>query len=293
MLTIKKKKDIIKYLIYYAGALVLGLYFLFPFFATVTRALMPMEDLGVYPIPIVPSRLAFENFMMPFTMEENISVDYLKSILNSLYVTIIKTIGVVISSFLCSFALSRIKFRGRKILFSVGMMTIMLPGIVTMIPLFIVYRNLGFLGTLLPLWVPALFGGGMMSIFLEMQFIKSVPKTMDEAAIIDGANWLQIAFLITLPLVTPVLTYVAITTVIASWNDFMGPLVYISNDNPEKFTLPLAFWSQFKTGGSAQTAMVNVKAALGIIMMIPILTIFACFKDKIIHGVSLGGGIKG
>ncbi len=133
----------------------------------------------------------------------------------------------------------------------------------------------------------------MAVIFLEMQFIKSVPKTLDEAAMIDGANYLQIAFRIIFPIVKPVLIYQGVNAAIGSWNDFMGPLTYISTSKPEFFTFPLAFFIEFKNAVTVQQSKPQVKAAISVIMMAPVCVLFAFFKDQMINGVSLGSGIKG
>ena len=174
------------------------------------------------------------------------------------------------------------------------MMTIMIPSIVTLLPLLVVYRGLGWTSTTYPLWVPAFFGGGMMTIFLQMQFVKSIPRTMDEAAIIDGANYWQMAWKVIFPLVRPVLTYVAVTTAIGSWNDFLAPMTYISSDAYEQFTLPLAFYYKFQSGGLDPTiTRPHEQAALAVIMLLPVFIIFAFNKDKMIDGVALSAGIKG
>ena len=280
-------------IVYWIFAALLAVYFLLPFFVLVTRSLMSLEEITQVPAPFFPGKLQFENFVYPFTMKLDEGVTIFGSIINSITVMLLKTVGVTVSSFICSFALSRIKFRGRNILFSCAMVTVMLPGVVTMIPLFMLYKELRMLNTLLPLWLPACFGGSMMVIFLEMQFVKSISKTIDEAATIDGANYLQIAFLIILPLVKPVLTYVAVTTAIGSWNDFMAPLTYISTAFPEKYTLPLAFFVKFKNAVSVQAQMPHIKASLSLIMMVPIFLLFAFFHKQMIHGVSMGASIKG
>lgn len=294
MQTIKEKKKFpILPIIYWIFAAVLAVYFLLPFFVLVTHSLMSIDEIAQVPVPLLPSELHFENFVYPLTMELSEGVTILGAVWNSVKTMFLKTAGVTISSFICSFSLSRIKFRGRNVLFGCAMVTVMLPGIVTMIPLFSLYKSLNMLNTLYPLWLPACFGGGMMVIFLEMQFVKSVSKTIDEAAEIDGANYLQIAFSIILPLVAPVLVYVAVTTAIGSWNDFMEPLTYISTAYPEKYTLPLAFFIKFKNATSVQQQMPHIKAALSLVMMVPIFVLFAFFHKQMIHGVSIGAGIKG
>lgn len=283
-------KKVIGYAVYYIFAAILACYFLLPFFVLVTRSFMEVEEVGQ---TLLPSSLYLKNYLNIFEFDKGI--DIFKALLNSLTIMFFKTLGTVVSSFICAYSLSRIKFFGRKFLFSFGMMTIMLPGIVTTITLYSLYYKINWIGTLYPLIVPAWFGGGMMTIFLEMQFIKSISNTMDEAAIIDGANHLQIAFGIYLPLITPVIIYVAITTAIGSWNDFMAPLTYITKGSYEYYTLPLAFYYKYQSAGGVDPSITrpNEQAALGIFMMLPVFILFAFFKDKMIKGISLNGGIKG
>lgn len=307
----KSKRNIVRTVIYWLAAALIGCYLLFPFFVLISKSFMSIEDIMQY--KLLPSRetflnadgkfslsQVFVNFINAFKTENFGDEEYVieginvwKALLNSLKLMFLRTAGITLSSFICAFALSRIKFRGRKILFSVAMVTVMLPGIVTMIPLRVMYYNLGWMGTQYPLWVPACFGGGFMVIFMEMQFIRALPKTMDEAAIIDGANYFQIGVYIILPLVAPVLIYTAVNAAIGSWNDFMAPLTYIPQGAYELYTLPLAFFEKYtgKVGVAAQKP--NEQMAMAMVMMIPIFVLFACFKEQMIHGVAIGAGVKG
>lgn len=289
----QQRKRILGHTVYYFVGILLLFFFLFPFFALISRSFMTVEEVADIPKPLLPASLTFENYLAPFKKLGN-EINIIKSAWNSVMIMVLKTIGVTLTSFMCAFALSRIRFRGRKVLFTIGMMTIMIPGIVTLLPLLVVYRQLGWTATTYPLWVPAFFGGGMMTIFLQMQFIKSIPRTIDEAAIIDGANYWQLAWRVIFPLVKPVLTYVAVTTAIGSWNDFLAPMTYIARDAYEQFTLPLAFYYKFQSGGLDPTiTRPHEQAALAVIMLIPVFVIFAFNKDKMINGVALSAGIKG
>lgn len=277
--------------VYCFVGVLLACYFLLPFFVLLTRSFMTIDEIAAIPPALLPRHFSFDNFTYAFRMESE--VNFLAALGNSLYIMLLRTAGIVFTSFVCAYALARIKFRGRKILFGVGMLTIMLPGIVTMIPLFTMYSKIGWLNTHFPLWVPACFGGGMMPIFLEMQFIKSIPKGVDEAATLDGANHLQIAFRVIMPMLVPVLIYQGVGAAIGSWNDFMGPLTYISTSHPELYTFPLAFFVQFRNASTVQAKLPNVQAALSLLMMIPTVAMFAFFHKQMINGIQLGGGLKG
>lgn len=279
--------------VWYAVAVLLAGYFLLSFFVLFSRAFMTLDEMREVPAPLLPdSFLNFSNFVYPFREMET-EISFLRAIGNSVYIMLLRTGGTVLSSFVCAYALSRIRFRGRKILFNIGMLTIMLPGIVTMIPLFTMYSDLNMLNTHLPLWVPTMFGGGMTVIFLEMQFIRSIPRGLDESAMLDGANHLQIALYIVMPMIAPVLIYQAVNAAIGSWNDFMAPLTYISTAYPELYTFPVAFFVQFRNQTVISKKLPHVQAALSLIMMIPTFTLFCVFHRQMINGVSLGGGLKG
>ena len=287
----KSLTSTVKTCVYVFFGILFTCYFCLPLFVLLIRSFMTAEEIARIPSALWPSSFHFRNFTYAFTELET-EVNFALSLFNSVYIMVLRTIGTVSSSFLAAYALARIKFRGSKLLFMFGMSTVMIPGMVTMLPMFKLYSQLGWVNTHLPLWAPAWFGGGMMVIFLEMQFIRSIPKSLDEAAQIDGANHLRIAFSIILPMVKAVLIYEAVGCMIGTWNDFMGPLTYISRANTELYTFPLAFFIQFPNSGSVRKSLPNVQAALSLIMMIPTVTLFIVFHNQMIDGISLGGGLK-
>ena len=144
--------------------------------------------------------------------------------------------------------------------------------------------------TLLPLTVPAFFGGGFLNIFLIMQFIRSLPKDMDEAAIIDGASIPQLMFKITFPLIMPVIVLVAVQSFFGAWNDFIGPRTYITNE--DLLTIPVGIYDKYFTAVSALESKPNVQMATGVIIMIPPIIVFMLFQKQLVEGVTFTG-IKG
>jgi multiple sugar transport system permease protein len=162
-------------------------------------------------------------------------------------------IGVTLSSSVVALGFSRIPFPGREALFMLMLSTMMLPGIVTMIPSYILFRELGWIDSLKPLWVPAFFGGGAFNVFLLRQFFRTIPVELDEAAIMDGASWREIYWRVMLPLTGPALTTVALFSFIGAWKDFMGPLIYINS--LEKQTLELGLQTFQTLYGSCAEAM--------------------------------------
>ncbi len=211
-------------------------------------------------------------------------------LLNSLIVCAANVFGVVLTASLTAYGITKVSIKGKDVIFFIILSTVLLPGTVTSIPLYIVYNKMGWNGTLLPLTVPIWFGGGAMNIFLIRQFIKGVPSTYSEAAILDGCSTFGIYWKIILPLIRPILVYLAVTTFIGTWNDFQGPLLYLGT-NKQYYTLSLALYKDFAATGSGFLA--NSQMAVGVMMMIPCTVLFAVFQKEILEGIGAFGGIKG
>lgn len=206
---------------------------------------------------------------------------------NSVVITVLVVIGTVLSSSLVGYAFARLRFRGNRPLFLVMLATMMLPGQVTLIPLFLLFRSLGWIDSLLPLVVPAFLGNAFF-IFMYRQFIAQIPESLVEAARIDGLGHLGIWWRIVLPLCMPVTAICAVFTFIGTWNDFLGPLVYLHSD--EKATLAVAlngFKNQY--GGLED---VHLLMALSVLTMIPCITLFLAAQKTFIEGIGRGA-VKG
>jgi multiple sugar transport system permease protein len=189
----------------------------------------------------------------------------------------------LLTSSLCAYGFARIKFPGRDIIFIAVLATIMLPSAVTLIPLFVIFKEIGWLDTLKPLIIPAYFGGGAANIFLTRQFFLTIPVELEEAAILDGASRFRIWRQIFVPLSKPIIAVVAVFTFQGVWNDFYGPLIYLNS--PEKFTLALGI-NFFKTLYSAQ---IPYMMAMSFLMVIPMIIIFFFAQKQMIRGVVLSG----
>ncbi|MBI1294171.1 ABC transporter permease subunit [bacterium] len=206
--------------------------------------------------------------------------------LNTLLVTFSVLIGVLFTSSLCAYGFARIRFPGRNFWFVFTLSTLMLPPQVTLIPLYILFFRIGWLDTLLPLTVPPWFGGGAINIFLLRQFFLSIPAELEDAAYIDGASRLRIWWYIFLPLSMPALITVAIFTVQRSWDDFYGPLIYLSS--ADNYTLALGI-NLFR---GAYTEELNYMLAVAFLMTLPMVVLFFFAQRYYIRGVVLSG-IKG
>lgn len=206
---------------------------------------------------------------------------------NTLIILVPVLIGTVFSSALCAYGFARFKFRGKKWLFLVLLATMMLPGQVTMIPMFIMFKEAGWVDTFLPLIIPSLFGGGAFNIFLIRQFMRGIPRDLDEAAFMDGANRWQIFLKVILPLSKPPMVAVAIFTFMGVWNDFQGPLIYLNTT--ENYTLALGL-SMFKGMYNIEW---NMLMAATILIMLPVLIVFFVAQKHFIEGISISSAMKG
>ena len=205
--------------------------------------------------------------------------------LNSLIVTVISVAGSLLTASLAAYAFSRIRFRGRDSIFVLLLAALMVPIQLTIIPIFIVMRQLQLIDTLASLWIPALVN--VFAIFFLRQYFNTIPRDLDDAARIDGAGHLRILFQILLPLAGPALSALAILGFEASWNNYFGPLIFLSS--PEKMTLPIGLVSLSAGQGGGPAVVVFAGIAL---VVVPILVVFLIFQRAFVESVA-SVGIRG
>ena len=254
---------------------------LLPFLWMVSTALKQADKVMAFPPQWIPSPVVWRNFIegwgtLPFNL-------YLK---NTCIITATVILGVLLTSSLAGYSFSRLRWKGRDALFIITLATMMLPAQVTMIPVYLMFRNLGWLNTFKPLTIGAWLGGGAFNIFLMRQFMLTIPCELEDAARIDGCTSFGIYRRIMLPLVKPCLAVIAIFTFIGTWNDFMGPLIYLTT--PDKLTLALGL--QFFQGHYGVT--LHYLMAVSLIVMAPCLILFFLAQKYFISGIALTG-IKG
>ena len=210
--------------------------------------------------------------------------------MNTLFVVTLATLGSVFTASIVAYSFARFEYPGRDILFVITLATMMLPAQVTLIPQFILFNWLGWINTLYPLWVPSVFGGGAFFIFLLRQFFRTLPRELDEAALIDGASYWRIFISIMLPLAKPALATVAVISFIGHWNDFVNPLIYINS--PDKFTLALGlnYFKNVPEGAGLPTQ--HLLMAASVMVIIPVLILFFAAQRYFVQGIVLSG-IKG
>lgn len=253
-----------------------------PLFWQITISLKSSNTIFETVPHIFPREFRFENYT-----EALEAMHFVKYLGNTVFVTVMTVIGILISCSLTAFGFARLEFKGKKQLFFILVSTMMLPSQVTLIPLYMVYSKLGWINTYLPLIVPH-FLGNAFYIFMLRQFFLTIPKELDEAAVIDGCSTFRIYWNIILPLCKPALLTVALLAFNAAWNDFMGPLIYV-NDTA-KYTLSLGLYI-FKNSEKYGPQW-NYMMAAGTIMMIPVLLLYAFFQKQFIEGIATSG-LKG
>lgn len=211
--------------------------------------------------------------------ETNFGLVYLK---NTLILVILSVIGTLLSCSIVAYAFSRMRFPGKGVMFAIMLSTMMLPGAVTLLPTFLIFRSLGWIDTLYPLWVPAFFAGAF-NVFLLRQFFMTIPMELEDAAKIDGCSYLRTYWQVMIPQVKPALAAIAIWTFMGAWNNFMGPLIYINS--PEN--MPIAYAVQLFQGqrGGEQHLMM----AFATMAMLPVLLLFFFAQKYFIEGVTLSG----
>jgi ABC-type glycerol-3-phosphate transport system permease component len=271
----------------YAFIVFLCVIFGFPLFWTLMSSLKTPADLFAYPPVWVPSEPQWVNYYRVTVLPR---IPVTTWAWNSTVIVVLGTAGTVITSSLVAYSLARFEYRGRNLLFIITLATLMIPAQVTLIPQFVLFHRLGWINTLNPLWVPLWFGGTGFAIFLMRQFFLSLPRDLDEAALIDGASYLRIFWSILLPLCKPVLATLSIIMIIDLWGDFLGPLIYLNS--PEKFTVSvgLQFFNTVPDVGGEP--MQHLLMAACILSMIPVITIFFLGQRFFVQGIVMSG-IKG
>ncbi len=269
-------KGILVWLVLVGGALVM----LAPFYVMLAMALKTPHEVDTTSATAWPAHPLWANF---HTVLSNPNVSFWLFFRNTVFIAVMNTIGVVITSSMVAYAFARLRFRGRDRLFLVLISTMMLPGIVTMIPTYIIYKYLHWIDTFYPLIVPAFLGGGAYNIFLLRQFFMGLPKELDEAAFLDGASYSTIFWRIVLPLSGPALATVSVFTFIFNWRDFMGPLIYLND--PDKQTLELGLRT-YQTLSNEQWQLIM---AASVMVMLPLLVIFLFSQRYVVKGVVMSG----
>ena len=262
----------------------LSMVFLTPLLWMVSSSLHTLEGVFQVPFKWIPESPQWSNYIDALTV-----IPFFRYLFNTLLITVLVIAGTVFSSTLVAYGFSRMRFPGRDKLFGLCIATMLLPGQVTIIPLYVIFAKLGWVDTFLPLIVPAFFGSPFY-IFLLRQFFLTIPYEYDEAAIIDGAGKFRIYWNIILPLSRPAIATVVVFSFIGSWNDFFNPLIYINSFEKATLTLGLNLLkTQIIGAGITQW---HVIMAASVLVLIPNIIVFFLAQRSFMKGINVGG-LKG
>jgi multiple sugar transport system permease protein len=243
----------------------------------IVTSLKPPDQIFVWPPILIPRPIVWQNYVQAVS-----TIPFFRYLANTILVSTWNVVGILISCPLVAYGLSRIQWPGRDLLFYVVLATMMLPYVVLMIPTFLIFNALGWIGTFKPLIVPAFFGAPFF-IFLLRQFFMSIPFDLSDAATIDGGTEFQIFWFVILPLAKPALATVALFTFIANWQDFLGPLIYLRDES--QYTLSLGL-QRFLSSHSAAWAQLMAASTL---MVLPIVLLFFLTQRTFIQGITFSG----
>jgi multiple sugar transport system permease protein len=269
----------LKTVLVYVLCISVSVMMMLPLVWLVRSSLMDMGQIFRFPPEWVPDPLRLQNYPEALTTVPLFPLYFM----NTMIILVPVVVGTILTASLAAYGFSRLRWPGRDLVFGILLTTLMLPYAVTLIPTFLLWSFLGQIDTFWPLIVPHWFGGGMFYIFLLRQFFRTIPRDLDEAAIIDGANPLQILWHVILPLSQPALITVAIFSGLFAWNDFLGPLIYLHDSR--KFTLALGL-AQF-TG--LYTSMWHLLMAASTMVIAPVLVLFFFAQRYFIEGIALTG----
>lgn len=266
--------------IIYLFLILFAMGFLLPFFFLLSGSFKTSSELFSVPFRWLPEHITFENYKQVFT-----KIPFFRYLGNTVIIVVFNIIGSLISNSLIGYGFARLRWPGRDKVFMIVVATMILPYQVTLIPLYLMYTKIGWIGSFLPLTVPCFFGNAFF-IFLMRQFLVGIPKEITESAKIDGAGEFTIFLKLIMPISKPVLATVAIMSFMNSWKDFLGPLVFLGSD--KLYTLSLAA-SMLRSNLNPNWELL---LALGVVMVLPVLILFFVLQKYFIQGITMSG-IKG
>jgi ABC-type glycerol-3-phosphate transport system permease component len=264
----------------------MGIAFMLPFLWTMSSAFKPPWELYIFPPTWFPKEWSPQNFAEIWQV-----VPLGRWTVNSFMVAALNVIGTVITSAIVAYGFSRFRFQGREPIFLVLLSTMMLPAYITIIPSFLMFKYVGWVDTLYPLFVPHFFGGGAFNIFLLRQFFMTISPEFDEAAYMDGASSFTVLWRILLPLSKPALSTVAVFAFLGSWSNFLTPLIFLNTTT--KFTLPLGLtWFRVNPLVNPGVPRDHLLMAASVTMTLPAVILFFAAQRYFISGIVMGG-LKG
>lgn len=272
------KMSSIKVTLRYILLVAIAIIALFPIFWVISNSLKTLNGISQYPPQLIPSNPQFSNYNDAIS-KGNI-LTYLK---NTLILMIGNTVGTLISSAVVAYPLARMNFKGKNIIFGLILATMMVPAIATIIPQFILFRSFGWIDSFKPMIVPAFFAYPY-NVFLFRQFFRGLPKDLDEAAVIDGCNRVQIFTKILVPLAKPAFITVGVLSSVFWWNEIFQPLIYINTESLKPLTIGVL--SAFKVQFVNQW---HLQMAFSVLMMLPPIILFTFAQKYLVDGIKTSG----
>lgn len=269
----------------YLLLVLLGVVFLFPYLFMICRGLMTTQRFNDSVMHFFPDRIMLINYAEAFG-----AGGYGLPLVNSIWLCALNAAAIPLASVVAAYAFTRLKWIGKKFVFAFMMATVMLPGVVTQVPLYVMYNDFGLLNTYFPLFLPNLLFGGAMNVFLARQFMVSCPSAMYESAEIDGAGPFRSFVYIALPLSKTILIYLAVTVFMGVWGDYYTPSVYLKNVEPSARTFAYALYRNLWSDENLLHPE-YIFSACTILSLVPTL-LYAFFQKYLVQGVATAG-IKG
>jgi multiple sugar transport system permease protein len=277
-----KRRQLIGRIIAYVLLGMFGLLFAFPLFWTFSSSIQTWQELRSYTPNLIPAQPQWQNYATVFQ-----TVPYARWMLNSLTIIAIAVPGALITATMTAYSFARFNYVGRNVWFIIMLGTMMIPSTVTLIPQYILFFNLKLINTYVPLTIGSWLGGGAFTIFLLRQFILSIPRDLDEAALMDGAGPFRILWQILVPLMQPALITVGILGFMGQWNSFFGPFIYLNRVRMFTAAVGLRYFRLLPdAGGEPKDHLLMAAAA---IMTVPVLILFALAQKYFVSGVVMTG----
>jgi multiple sugar transport system permease protein len=259
---------------------------LVPFAWMISTSLTAQSQLFVYPPQVIPNPVVWQNYVDAWNA---LPVSFTRFTANTLFITLLAMTAEIFTCSLVAYGFARFRFWGREPLFLIMLSTMMLPGVVTLVPQFIFWRELKLIDTYDPLVLGAWFAWGPSYIFLLRQFFLTIPRELEEAARIDGANPVQIYWQVMIPLVKPALLAIAVLSFIGNWNNFLGPLIYLNTGEKYPMIMALKFFEQSL---SKEAPLYHYMMAMTTIMSVPLLLLYFVMQRNLVEGITVGA-VKG
>ena len=269
------------YTLLLAGSIVM----LVPLAWMVLTSFKSFQEVLATPPVIFPAQWHFSNYKEALT-----TFDFMMYLKNSVFIAVMVILGTLVSSGMAAYGFGCLKAKGSQVIFGVLLSTLMLPGQITIIPIFQLFVKFGWINTYYPLIIPAWLGTNAFAIFLLRQFFKTIPLDYIDAGRMDGASEMRILLSIFVPLSKPALLTIAVFTFIGSWNDLWGPLIFIHKEN--LYTLPIGLMNFIGITANVQGTPWQLIMAVSTTMMVPIVVIFFLAQKRFIEGISMTG-LKG